>query len=148
VKDWRESYASEDAARAAVAREARSWIGTPWAHAHCLKGHGVDCAMLLLAVYTVTGLVDPIDPRPYDRQWYMHRDEPAFMKIVHDCGGHPVDVPSVGDIAMYKFGRHPAHGAIIVDEHYMVHAYSPAEAVILDVRHAMPDHFHCYMSLF
>ena len=40
-----------DAQRAAVVAEARSWIGTPYHHAADVKGHGVDCAMLLIRVY-------------------------------------------------------------------------------------------------
>jgi cell wall-associated NlpC family hydrolase len=36
--------------RAAVVREAESWIGTPFHHAARVKGAGIDCLMLLAEV--------------------------------------------------------------------------------------------------
>ena len=44
--------------RAAVVAAARSWIGTPYHHAADVKGVGVDCAMLLVRVYSDLGLID------------------------------------------------------------------------------------------
>jgi cell wall-associated NlpC family hydrolase len=44
--------------RAAVVAEAKTWIGTPYHHAADVKGHGVDCAMLLVRIYGDLGLVE------------------------------------------------------------------------------------------
>ena len=65
--------------RAAVVAEARSWIGTPYHHAADVKGHGVDCALLLVRVYCDLGLVEPFDPRPYTRDWFLHRSEERYL---------------------------------------------------------------------
>ena len=145
--NWQERYASEADARASVVTEAFSWVGTPWAHAHMLKGGGVDCAMLLLAVYSQTGLVEFSDPRPYPAQWYQHRETSKFVDII-TRHAHPVAIAMPGDVAMFNFGKHPAHGAIIVDADRMIHAYAPRRKVILDNRGAMPGHFDSYWSLF
>ena len=59
--------------------EARTWIKTPWRHMAAIKGAGVDCAMLLAAVYVATGLVKPFDPRPYPMDWMLHRDDERFL---------------------------------------------------------------------
>ena len=73
--------AGEASARAAVVAAARSWIGTPYHHAADVKGRqgGVDCAMLLVRVYCDLGLVEPFDPRPYTRDWMLHRDEERYL---------------------------------------------------------------------
>jgi hypothetical protein len=59
--------------RTLVVAAARTWLSTPYHHAADVKGHGVDCAMLLVRVYCDVGLVEPFDPRPYTRDWFMHR---------------------------------------------------------------------------
>ena len=65
--------------RAAVVAAARSWLGTPYHHAADVRGAGVDCAMLLVRVYCDLGLVEPFDPRPYTRDWFLHRDEERYL---------------------------------------------------------------------
>ena len=71
--------------RAAVVAEARSWIGTPYHHAADVKGHGVDCAMLLVRVYCDLGLIEPFDPRPYTRDWFLHRSEERYLGFLFDA---------------------------------------------------------------
>ena len=58
-----------------------SWIGTPYHHAADVKGRtgGVDCAMLLVRVYCDRGLVEKFDPRPYTRDWFLHRNEERYL---------------------------------------------------------------------
>ena len=70
-----------DAERAMVVAEARSWIGTPYHHAADIKGKngGADCAMLLVRVYCDLGLVEKFDPRPYTRDWFLHRNRSAIL---------------------------------------------------------------------
>jgi len=41
--------------RAAIAAEARTWLGTPYAHGQRLKGVGADCAGVPLEVYAAVG---------------------------------------------------------------------------------------------
>ena len=40
-----------------VIAEARSWLGTPYHHQQCAKGHGVDCARLVEGVGVALGLM-------------------------------------------------------------------------------------------
>ena len=60
-------------------RGGADWIGTPYHHAADVKGHGVDCAMLLVRVYCDLGFVEPFDPRPYTRDWILHRNEEQYL---------------------------------------------------------------------
>ena len=103
-----------DAARAAVVAEARSWIGTPYHHAADVKGRtgGVDCAMLLVRVYCDRGLVEKFDPRPYTRDWFLHRNEERYLGflLARSC---EVCRSLEGDIVLFRFGRCFAHAGIV-----------------------------------
>lgn len=45
------------AQRQAVVAEAKTWIGTGFHHEARIKGAGVDCAQLLIAVFSACGFV-------------------------------------------------------------------------------------------
>jgi cell wall-associated NlpC family hydrolase len=126
-----------DERRAAIVAEARSWVGTPYHHLAGVKGEGVDCAMLLCEVLRTVGLVPAdYDPRPYPVQWFLHRSEERFVSQLLERARRTED-PQPGDIAMYRFGRCAAHGAFVVDDELIVHAYRPSGKVELLERRAL-----------
>lgn len=125
---------AEKAEREAVVAAARDWIGTPYHHAADVKGHGVDCAMLLVRVYCDLGLVKPFDPRPYTRDWFLHRDEEKYLG--HLFGrSHQVRYPNLGDVTIFQIGRLYAHAGIVsrVDPLTIIHAFAAARFVIEDI---------------
>lgn len=129
-------------------RAALTWVGTPFHDCCDVKGHGVDCAMLCVRVFVDLGLVEPFDPRPYHPQWFVHNERSLFIEWLERCGGHRVAAPSPGDVALVKFGKHPAHGAILVDENEMVHAYKPLRTVMRDSRRGLQHRVDSYWSVF
>lgn len=130
---WPQHYPDASAARAALAAEALEWVGTPWAHAHDLKGAAVDCAMLLVRLHVDRRILAPFDPRPYPSQWFLHHEAARFLAFMRALGARPIEGPGLpGDVRMYNFGRHAAHGAVLVDAASMVHASVPARRVIRD----------------
>jgi cell wall-associated NlpC family hydrolase len=120
--------------RAAVVIEARSWIGTRYHHMADVKGHGVDCAMLLVRVYCDLGLVESFDPRPYTRDWFMHRGEERYLGFLFDRA-HEVREPGLGDTVVFRVGRLFAHAGIVsrLDPLSVIHAFAPARFVIEDI---------------
>ncbi|MBV9286737.1 MAG: hypothetical protein JO288_02765, partial [Hyphomicrobiales bacterium] len=119
----------EQRQRAEVIAAARSWIGTPYHHAADVKGSdgGVDCAMLLVRVYCDLGLVEPFDPRPYTRDWMLHRDEERYLGFLL-ARARLVTAPGAGDVILFRVGRCYAHGGIVTqaDPLAVVHAHAPA----------------------
>lgn len=108
--------------RAAVVAEAESWLRTPYHHCADIKGHGVDCALLLVRVYVDTGIVPPFDPRPYSPQWHLHNTDQLYLRWIHQFG-HRVAAPKPGDVAIWLFGLTFSHGAIVIsDMGKIVHA--------------------------
>ena len=117
--------------RAAVVAEARSYLGTSYHHAASLKGVGIDCAMILVRVFCDLGLVPPFDPRPYVKDWMMHRDDERYLGFLL-ARAREVAEPQPGDVVLFRVGRCFAHGGIVTatDPMTLVHAYAPAGCVV------------------
>jgi cell wall-associated NlpC family hydrolase len=118
--------------REAVVAEALTWVGTPHHHHARVKGAGVDCGMILVEVYTRAGINNVADPGEYVQDWFMHRDEPVYLQILEKYASKIDGSPQPGDIALYQYGRNPAHGAIVIEWPTIVHSYMKAGAVVLD----------------
>lgn len=132
---------TEELQRIAVRDQARSWVATPYAHKAAIKGVGVDCAMILREVFADAGLIERFDPGHYTREWYLHRDEERYLEAVERFAGKPLREgkvidwvvegyqPLTGDILVWRVGRTFAHGAIVTEWPYAVHASAPAGIV-------------------
>jgi cell wall-associated NlpC family hydrolase len=133
---------NESAGRAAVVAEARSWLGTRYHHAADVKGRqgGVDCAMLLVRVYCDLGLVEQFDPRPYTRDWFLHRDEERYLGFLL-ARSHEVREPGLGDIVLFRMGRCFAHAGIVsrAEPLTIIHAFSGARCVVEDTISHLPE---------
>lgn len=119
-------------ARARVVEEARSWILTPFIHAQRMKGVGVDCAQLLVAVYAAAGVVTVEPPGYYAPNWF--QSEAAGDPLRDILGAHccQTTTPGPGDIAVFRFGRADAHGAIVTEWPEIIHADRMAGFVARD----------------
>jgi cell wall-associated NlpC family hydrolase len=69
-----------DPRRAAVLKEARSWLGTPYHHMGRVKGVGCDCLTLLVSVYHATGVVPEVEIPHYPPDWHLHRSDELYLE--------------------------------------------------------------------
>ncbi len=118
-----------DIRRAAVIAEAESWLGTPFHHEGRVKGAGVDCLMLLAEVYERAGLIRRVEPGHYPPDWFMHRDVERYLAGVMELAREIDGPPQPGDVALFKWGRCFAHGAIVTGWPRMIHAYAEVGSV-------------------
>jgi len=117
--------------REAIVAEALTWLGTPYHHHGRIKGVGVDCAQILLAVYCdALQLAAVLDVGHYSTQWHFHKSEEVYLQWLTQAGARQVSEPQPGDIAMFKFGHTFSHSAICVGEGLWVHAYSEAGVIV------------------
>jgi cell wall-associated NlpC family hydrolase len=127
---------SEAAARDAIVREARSWIGTPYRHMGRTKGRdgGVDCAQLVWCIYHACGLVPFIPMAAYPPDFMLHQGVERYMAAILDHAKEIAPPPKAGDLVLYRFGRLYAHGAIVDAPGwpFIIHAWHGARAVIPD----------------
>lgn len=113
-----------DSWRPRVIAEALTWEGTKYHHAANLKGVGVDCCMLLVECFKAVGIIEPdFDPRPYPKDWMLHRGDEIFMQGMFKYAKR-IKVPEPGDVALYRVGRTASHGGIVIGSNMMIHAYA------------------------
>lgn len=119
--------------REAVVACARSWVGTPY-HPHArVKGAGVDCAQLLIAVFSETGLLQEFDPGTYPTQWHLHADEELLKEWVEQFAVSIAEEDArPGDVVIYKFGRTFSHAGVVISWPTIVHAWQKSRLVIED----------------
>jgi cell wall-associated NlpC family hydrolase len=128
---------AEATTRAAFINEALTWIGTPFRDCADVKGPSgaVDCAMLLTRASVDSGLLKPFDPRPYSPRWHLHHSEEKFIDwIVGRFGAREVEVPRIGDVVVWYFGRCFSHGGILVNSEEVLHAYYAARTTLVSRR--------------
>lgn len=98
--------------RDAVIAEALSWEGTPFHHGAQIKGVGVDCAHLLIAVYGGLSLVS-VPPVTYAADWFRNGKDDLLRTWIATFGVE-VARPQRGDVALYRYGRFASHAGILV----------------------------------
>jgi cell wall-associated NlpC family hydrolase len=112
-----------------IVEEAKTWLRTPWMHRQRVKGCGVDCAQLLIGVFSGVGMIKEFDTGEYPSDWMMHRSEERFQGFVRQYAKQ-VDKPLPGDIVLYKVGHCFAHGAIVVEWPLIIHAFLREGSVV------------------
>lgn len=125
---WKGSEAEQ---RTSVVAEARAWLGTPYHHAARVRGAGVDCAMLLAAIYEDAGVIPSVAFERYSMDWMLHRDTERLLDVVTRYSRDVSEQTGPGDLIIYRYGRAYAHGAIVVDWPMIIHAVQRS-GVILD----------------
>lgn len=121
-----------DLLRHAIVAEARTWLRTPYHHRARVKGHGIDCAQLLIAVYSACGVVADFDPGYYPADWALHRSEERYLEGMF-AHAREVATPDVGDVAIFRFGRCYSHAAIVIGWPQGIHAYRGEGVVLVDL---------------
>jgi cell wall-associated NlpC family hydrolase len=100
-------------ARADVVTCARTWIDTPYQHQARLRGVGVDCAGLVIAVARELGIVEP----DFDVQGYARQPDGVSLLAWCDQSMTPVSQGDMqpGDVVVVAFDLAPGHLGIVGD---------------------------------
>ena len=121
--------------RADIVAEARTWLGTRWAHQGRVKGVGVDCIGLIGGVALAAGV-------PGAQEWsadaslhaYGRTPVPALLLAGCDRFLDRIKITEAepGDVLVMAFATEPQHFAIVsrVDPMYLIHAYAQRRQVV------------------
>lgn len=109
-----------------VREVALSWLRTPYHVMGQVKGPGggVDCATLLIEVYSAAGLIPRFTPKWYSPQQPMHSAGEEYLKAILQYG-QPVEPPwEVGDVLTFRLPGAPScgHAGIYIGDDEIVHA--------------------------
>lgn len=120
-----------DPRRAAVIAETESWLGTPFHHAARVKGAGVDCGQLPLAVYEAVGLFPHVDTEHYSPDYAVHQGREWYAELCAALGREITGPPEPGDFALFRlYGQRVfGHGVIVTAWPLVIHAYFSAGVV-------------------
>lgn len=121
------------ATRQVVVDEALSWVGTPYHDMACLKGVGVDCAMLVFGVAKAVGLteLEPRDMPKYSPSMHVFNKSFLLDEIVKfGCIQVPLNKALPGDILLFEFHHTIAHAGIKVSDNEVVHAVKRPGSVV------------------
>jgi cell wall-associated NlpC family hydrolase len=114
-----------------VCDTARRWLGTPWHHRARVPGGGVDCAQLLIAVYSDVGLFDAFDPGAYAIDQMLHSSDEVMQGWCSQFGRR-TDDPQPGDAVLWRFGRCFSHAGIVLRwPEQVIHAFRPYGGVAI-----------------
>jgi cell wall-associated NlpC family hydrolase len=108
---------TEQEERAAVVKEALTWIGTPFVWEACIKKVGVDCGRFPAAVFNAVGIkhIDIAALPHLPPQWFMHRSDNSYLdQLKLYSEEYTGRTPKPGDIVVAKHGRDWAHSAIVI----------------------------------
>jgi len=120
--------------RQAIIAAALGWKGTPFHHEAMVKGAGVDCGMLLIAVYREAGLIPDFPVAHYSYQWHLHRSRELYLEYLRQFGREiPEAEQGPGDVVIWKLGRVFSHAAIIIEWPHVIHAVNGPGVVFENV---------------
>ena len=88
-----------------------------------VKGAGTDCLMMLAEVYEACGVIPHVDIPFFPPDWNLHRDAERYLEGVLQYAKEIPGPPQPGDVALFKFGRCFAHGAIVTVWPKLIHAF-------------------------
>ncbi|MEM6371505.1 MAG: NlpC/P60 family protein [Pseudomonadota bacterium] len=116
--------------RAAIVREARAWIGTPYVHQHAAQGAGCDCLGLIRGVWRAVMGCEPERPPAYSMDWSEPQGaEMLWAAALRHLSPKSLDAAAPGDVILFRMragsvAKHLGIQTQIGQPAAFVHAYS------------------------
>lgn len=121
-----------------IAEAAKSWLGTQHINGARVKGHGVDCGMLLIAALEDSGTIEKngIPIKPYSNEWHLHHSEEWFLFYVQEYCDQVEDLKP-GDFMMYQYGRCISHAGVYIGNGVLCHSVIGQGVILTELNDVM-----------
>ncbi len=110
-----------------ITREARRWLGTPYAHQGRRRGQAVDCVGLVFGTLRAAGIGSDAFWRRQHRRWGTYREIPDGATLYQGFSLFVPEYPPAkarpGDCLLITFAGAPRHTAIYTERDTIIHAY-------------------------
>jgi cell wall-associated NlpC family hydrolase len=120
----------------ALKNEAGGWIGTPFRGHAMVKGFGVDCVHLVLALYQHIGLLKGVEKQlpPYGISEGGNLHVSKVIDWIERHGGfEQIEKSSdliAGDMLGFRIGRVVHHVGVVLDYPKFIHVYKGANVIV------------------
>ena len=117
----------------AIVGASLQWLDTPYHHQAKIKGIGVDCAMLIVAIAEeLSGKT--INIPVYSPEWHLHNREELLCNTIEGLGciRRNINELDVGDILTFRFGRVSSHMGIYIGTNQFIHARLDVKKVVIN----------------
>lgn len=115
-----DTFFTSDERLALLREQVVAWKGTPYKHWTGVRGRGCDC------IHFIVRALDPIGAMKgrvihipkYPPDWHLHHGQALLVEGIRaqmDVVEVDKEKPQNGDVILYKFGLHEAHGGIYLD---------------------------------
>jgi len=112
------------------AAKARDWIGVPYVHRGTTR-QGCDCTGLIIGCLQEMGYLAGYKLRYYPHDWNLHAMADDFIQ--HELSGVADLIPNNkvkrGDILIFRFGKCPAHSAVLTSFPTFIHSIEAGRRV-------------------
>jgi NlpC/P60 family putative phage cell wall peptidase len=119
-------------ARARVAAEAKTWLGTPYRHQASRKGVGCDCLGLVRGVWRALYGRELDAPDAYEPDWAEAGAGDAVLEAARrHCLEVAADAARPGDLLVFRWRPHVVakHLGILIEGDRFIHAYQGSAVV-------------------
>lgn len=132
-----------------IITEAKTWVGTPYAHRGRTKGFACDCIGLVLGTFATLGIKHGFDDSPYGKLpgWKLRDNLRLHTDEIWSTEGSekaPLHLMQDGDIISCAWVKLPQHSAFVYKSPklgcwYMIHAFEQSMQV---VEHRLDENWH------
>lgn len=108
---------------------ARTLLGTPYHHQGRLKGVGLDCAGVAVAISQELGIFTP--EQDYSGYSNIPDGRQLLLHCRKNCKEKPANEYKAGDILLFRFDKDPQHIGVMLEDNYFIHSYMRAGKVVM-----------------
>lgn len=132
----------------ALDREARDWVGTPFAAHAMVKHAGVDCVHLVAGIFLALGVIKKFEPPKYmlDEgahgenskaiEWLTH--SPQFVRCVIPLADQPyASWTKPGDVVVLRLARVEHHIGLMLENGDFVQAIYKRKVIVSNLRESL-----------
>ena len=116
-----------------IIKEAKNWLGVKYEHRGITK-QGCDCTGLLIGILKTFGYLAGYKIKRYPNDWNLHAKAGNYIMEEIEGIATKVDIPSIGDLVLFNFGRCISHLGILIENNMFIHTHSNSGICLMSKR--------------
>lgn len=102
---------------------AKQWIGVKYIHRGFTR-KGCDCSGFIVGIIKEMGFLKRFTMPIYSIDWNLHKPSTNYLvEYLKRFCVKTEGIPQIGDLVVFKFGKHISHIGILVADKTFIHCY-------------------------